>query len=57
MITGAAYSGAVDNEFYMRLLDDIADGVYFVSLDRRITYWNAGAERITGYSAAEVVGA
>jgi diguanylate cyclase (GGDEF)-like protein/PAS domain S-box-containing protein len=46
----------VDNEFYKRLLDDIADGVYFVSLDRRITYWNAGAERITGYSAAEVVG-
>lgn len=46
----------MDNEFYVRLLDDIADGVYFVSLDRRITYWNAGAERITGYSAAEVVG-
>ena len=24
--------------------------------DRRITYWNAGAEHITGYTAAEVVG-
>lgn len=46
----------MDQEFYVNLLDEIADGVYFVSRDRRITYWNAGAERITGYSAADVVG-
>jgi diguanylate cyclase (GGDEF)-like protein/PAS domain S-box-containing protein len=32
------------------------DGVYFVDRERRITFWNKGAERITGYSAAEVVG-
>ncbi|MCB9412078.1 MAG: sensor domain-containing diguanylate cyclase [Actinobacteria bacterium] len=44
------------SDFYLNLLDEIADGVYFVSLDRRITYWNAGAEHITGYTAAEVVG-
>jgi diguanylate cyclase (GGDEF)-like protein/PAS domain S-box-containing protein len=29
--------------------------VYFVDLDLRITYWNRGAERITGYSAEEVI--
>lgn len=46
----------MDQEFYRNLLDEIADGVYFVDRDRRITYWNAGAERITGYQAAEVVG-
>lgn len=51
-----SYPAKVDQEFYRNLLDEIADGVYFVSRDRRITYWNAGAERITGYSAAEVVG-
>jgi len=43
-------------DFYRTLLDDMFDGVYFVDLDRRITYWNRGAERITGYSAKAVVG-
>ena len=42
--------------FYRMLLDHIYDGVYFVDRNRRISYWNKGAERITGYSAAEVVG-
>jgi diguanylate cyclase (GGDEF)-like protein/PAS domain S-box-containing protein len=46
----------VDKKFYQDLLDQMSDGVYFVTLDRRITYWNRGAERITGYSAQEVVG-
>ncbi len=48
--------GTVDKKFYQDLLDQVSDGVYFVSLDRRITYWNGGAERITGYSAQEVQG-
>lgn len=42
--------------FYKSLLDNIADGVYFVDLERSITYWNRGAERITGYKAEEVIG-
>ena len=46
----------MDKEFYQALLDEISDGVYFMSRDRSITFWNAGAERITGYSAAEVLG-
>jgi diguanylate cyclase (GGDEF)-like protein/PAS domain S-box-containing protein len=46
----------VDKEFYQELLDQVSDGVYFVTLDRRITYWNRGAERITGYGADEVLG-
>lgn len=46
----------MDRDFYAALLDRISDGVYFVDRDRRITYWNAGAERITGYTAAEVLG-
>ena len=39
-----------------QILDNIADGVYFVTLDRKIVFWNKGAERITGYSSAEAVG-
>jgi len=41
---------------YAQLLDRVSDGIYFVSRDRHITYWNAGAEQITGYSADAVVG-
>jgi diguanylate cyclase (GGDEF)-like protein/PAS domain S-box-containing protein len=45
-----------DGDQFKRILDDLHDGVYFLDLDRRITYWNGGAERITGYTADEVVG-
>lgn len=46
----------MDTSFYEGLLEWISDGVYFVTRDRRITYWNAGAERITGFRADEVIG-
>lgn len=38
------------------VLDSIYDGVYIVDRMRRILFWNSGAEKITGYSAAEVTG-
>lgn len=41
---------------YKAIIDHLFDGVYFVDRDRVITYWNLGAERITGYTASEVVG-
>jgi len=41
---------------YKELLDNFLNGIYFVDTDRRITYWNKGAERISGYTASEVVG-
>lgn len=43
-------------EFFRALLDNFSDGVYFVDTERRISYWNKGAERISGYAAGEVVG-
>jgi diguanylate cyclase (GGDEF)-like protein/PAS domain S-box-containing protein len=43
-------------DFFKNLVDDMYDGVYFVDLDRRITYWNHGAERITGYKSEFVFG-
>jgi len=39
-----------------KLLDSLFDGVYFVDKERRITCWNASAERISGYLKAEVAG-
>ena len=47
---------ADNDNFYHTILDNLYDGVYFVDRDRKITYWNKGAERITGHLAAEVVG-
>ncbi|MBJ6727395.1 sensor domain-containing diguanylate cyclase [Geomesophilobacter sediminis] len=38
------------------LLDSLFDGVYCVDEERRIIYWNKAAERITGYTASEVIG-
>jgi len=46
----------MSDELYKRILDSIYDGVYLVDPDRRIIYWNSGAERITGYRADEAMG-
>lgn len=43
-----------EGDFYKNLLDNLYDGVYFVDGERRITYWNKGAERLTGFESAEV---
>ena len=49
-------SATATPEFFRTLLDNFHDGVYFVDAERRITYWNRGAERISGYATDEVVG-
>lgn len=45
-----------EKDFYKDIIDNLYDGVYFVDRDRVITYWNKGAERITGYSAEQTIG-
>ena len=45
-----------EKDFYKNIIDNLYDGVYFVDRDRRITYWNNGAERTYGWSRAEAVG-
>jgi len=37
------------------VLDSLFDGVYVVDRERRILFWNQGAEKMTGYTAAEVM--
>lgn len=46
----------LDSEFYKKMLENLYDGVYFVDTKRRITFWNKGAERISGFSSKEVMG-
>jgi len=38
------------------MLDALKEGAYFVDRERRITYWNKAAERLTGFRSQEVVG-
>jgi len=38
------------------LLNLLADGAYITDTERRIIFWNDAAQRITGWTAAEVVG-
>ena len=46
----------MDQAFYQKLLNSMADGVYFVDLDGKVTFWNKAAERISGYAEQEVAG-
>jgi len=46
----------LDNASYSRLVDNLNDGLYIVDRDRVIQFWNKAAERISGFTAAEVVG-
>lgn len=46
----------LDSDSYARIIESLHDGLYFVDTNRVITYWNKAAERISGFTAAEVVG-
>jgi diguanylate cyclase (GGDEF)-like protein/PAS domain S-box-containing protein len=48
-------SGVRDNALLREVLETVADGVYIVDRDRRILWWNRGAERITGFARGEIV--
>ena len=48
---------ATDEARFIRLLEGIRDcAIYMIDRNGRVTSWNAGAERIKGYSAEEIVG-
>lgn len=43
-------------EIYEQIVDNVIEGLYLTNTNRVIIYWNKTAERITGYTAEEVVG-
>jgi len=45
-----------DPNIYRAVLESLPMGVYLVDEDRRIVFWNDGAERITGFLRQAVVG-
>jgi diguanylate cyclase (GGDEF)-like protein/PAS domain S-box-containing protein len=44
------------DDVYRELLDYLADGVYFTNMERKIAFWNKGAEILSGFSREEVIG-
>lgn len=36
-------------KLYRNMLDSLNEGIYFVDEERKITFWNKGAELITGF--------
>jgi len=42
--------------FYKEMLNRIDQGIYFVDNNRQITFWNKGAELITGFFSTSVIG-
>ncbi len=45
-----------DPALYQTVLEGLETGVYIVDRNRRIRFWNEGAEKITGYLRQDVVG-
>src|SRR5689334_15269715 len=39
-----------------KLLELLFDGLYYVDRNKKISFWNKAAEKITGYERAEVTG-
>lgn len=39
----------LDPSHYRAILESLSTGVYVVDRERKILFWNDGAERITGY--------
>ncbi len=53
----AAEARYQSEELFRRFIDSVLDyAIYTLDLHGMITSWNAGAERIKGYTAAEIVG-
>ncbi|MDO9585258.1 MAG: sigma 54-interacting transcriptional regulator [Syntrophales bacterium] len=44
------------SDFFQTILDSIADGVFTIDKNRRITSFNRAAERITGFTREEAIG-
>lgn len=44
-----------EKNIYTKILNGISEGVYFVDINRKISFWNKGAEKITGYLSEEIV--
>ena len=47
---------SMNDELFRKVIDNLYEGVYFIDRNKKITYWNHAAEKITGYRSDEVIG-
>jgi diguanylate cyclase (GGDEF)-like protein/PAS domain S-box-containing protein len=45
----------LSDDYYKKVLDNLYDGIYLLDENRNIIYWNAGAEKHTGFHRSEVI--
>lgn len=46
----------LDRQAFRQVLDALHEGAYVADRARRIVFWNAAAERITGFASSEMIG-
>jgi len=51
-----ALNEILKNSLFLKIFDNVSDGVYCVDRERRILYWSKKSEEITGYGAEKVLG-
>ncbi len=56
MMENELYKDMNLEDIYAAIVANMQDGAYFVDQDRRILFWNAAAEQITGYKKEEIIG-
>ncbi|HEY3929851.1 MAG TPA: PAS domain-containing protein [Candidatus Koribacter sp.] len=49
-------SAILEPGVFRSVMEELQVGVYFTDRERRIVFWNSGAERITGFLSQDVVG-
>ena len=49
-------SALLEPDVFRSVMEELQVGIYFTDRERRIVFWNAGAERLTGYLSQEVIG-
>lgn len=42
-------------QLYSSIFENLHEGIYFVDKERKITFWNHGAEILTGFSSSDVL--
>ena len=58
ILQSASGADADDDAARFKLLVESITGyaIYMLDVDGRVTSWNAGAEKLTGYAAHEIIG-
>ncbi|HUT58325.1 MAG TPA: sensor domain-containing diguanylate cyclase [Phycisphaerae bacterium] len=56
MSDATAVQEQTSHRFYEHLLDNLYEAVWFINPQRQITYWNPGAEQLTGYRRDQIIG-